>query len=214
MRFLAKLIYYFPYLFLGHLIGDYVLQNSYIAARKGKDIRVLGLHVLLVYLSQLLVIVGINFDSYEFIVVSLMGVTHFGIDYLKLSCKNRFCRTWYYYILDQLMHATTLLIASFFMDVQPFFNRTLTVMFSISIFNGYFISILVYFILSNGNYKRDYIGYLLRMLAPFFYFLNIYYFIIYALICLVFISLHFSKANLLNYLLTFISTIILMEVML
>ena len=214
MRFLDKVAYYFPYFFLGHLIGDYVLQNGYIAAKKGKDLRVLGLHILLVYISQLLVLIGKQFGLREFTVVSCLGVVHFGIDYLKFLCKGKFCRTWYYYIIDQMMHMATLLLSTQFINVQPFLNRTFVVVLSISIFNGYFLSILVHFIVSNGIYKRDYVGYLFRMVAPLFYFFNVYSFIIYALSCLILITLRFSKSNLLNYLLTFISTIILMEVML
>lgn len=214
MRFLDKVAYYFPYFFLGHLIGDYVLQNGYIAAKKGKDLRVLGLHIFLVHVSQLFVLFGKHFGFREFIVVSSLGVVHFGIDYLKFLCKDKFCRTWYYYIIDQMMHMATLLLSTQFVNVQPFLNRTFVVVLSISIFNGYFLSILVHFIVSNGIYKRDYVGYLFRMLAPLFYFFNVYSFIIYALSCLILITLRFSKSNLLNYLLTFISTIILMEVML
>lgn len=214
MRLLDKIAYYFPYFFLGHLIGDYVLQNGYIAAKKGKDIRVLGIHILLVYISQLVVLFGKDFSFREIIVVSFLGVSHFGIDYLKFLCKYKFCRTWYYYIIDQMMHMATLLLSTQFVSVQPFLNRTFTVIVSIAIFNGYFLSILVHFIVSNGIYKRDYVGYLFRMLAPLFYFWNIYSFFIYALISLILITLRFSKTNLLNYLFTFISTIILMEVML
>lgn len=214
MRILGRLIYYFPYFFLGHLIGDYVLQNSYIATKKGNDIRVLRLHILLVYLSQLLILFGKNFVFREVIVVSLVGLVHFGIDYLKFLCKNWFCKTWYYYVIDQLMHLFTLLIATQYVNVQPFLDRTFVVVLSVSIFNGYFLSILVHLILSNGIYKRDYLGYLLRMLAPFFYFLNVYSFIIYALVFLILIKWHPSKSNLFNYLLTIASTIILMEVML
>ncbi|MCX7653658.1 MAG: DUF3307 domain-containing protein [Fervidobacterium sp.] len=206
--------HYFPYFFFGHLVGDYVLQNSYIAAKKGKDIRVLLLHTVLVFTAQLLVIVGKGFGLQEFIVVLLMSLLHFGIDYLKFLCKTEFCKTWYYYVFDQLLHLTTLFLATQFVNVQPFLSRTIAVIFSTSIFNGYFLSILVHFIFSNGVYKRDYMGYILRMLAPFIYILNIYFFVIYAGICFTVVCLRFSKSNLLNYLLTVFSTMILMEVML
>ncbi|MFN4223535.1 MAG: DUF3307 domain-containing protein, partial [Fervidobacterium nodosum] len=99
-------------------------------------------------------------------------------------------------------------------DVQPFLERFFVVILSVAVFNGYFLSILVHFITSNGIYKRDYVGYLMRMVAPIFYILNIYAFVIYALACLILVTIKPSKSIILNYLTTIVSTIILLEVML
>lgn len=211
-------MYLFPYFFFGHLIGDYVFQNSYIAAKKGKDLRVLVFHIGLVALSQLLVIMGKGFAKREFLAVLILGVMHFLIDFLKFLCKKSFCQTWYYYLFDQLLHITSLIIAISIVSnpaqLQLFLPRTLAVVLSVSLFDGYFISILTHFITSNGIYKRDHMGYLLRMMGPFFYIFSIYLFVLYSLAWLVVLIYKFSKSSLLNYIFTIISTIMLLEVML
>lgn len=215
-------MYLFPYFFLGHLIGDYVLQNSYIAARKGKDLKVLIFHIFLVFMSQLLVIVGKGFTMEHFISVFLsivfLSLIHFFIDMLKYLCKKSFCRTWYYYLFDQLLHVLSLIVIILLMtnlgEYQLLIPRTLAVLLSVSVFNGYFLGILTHFIISSGAYKRDYIGYALRMISPFFYIINIYAYMIYALFCLAVLIYRYSKSNLLNYIFTLILTIILLEVML
>ncbi|MFN6991946.1 MAG: DUF3307 domain-containing protein, partial [Fervidobacterium sp.] len=111
---MEQLKQFFPYFFLGHLIGDYVLQNSYIAAKKGKDLKVLIFHIFLVFISQLLVIVGKGFTMEHFISVflsiMLLSFIHFLIDMLKFLCKKSFCRTWYYYLFDQLLHVLSLTV--------------------------------------------------------------------------------------------------------
>ncbi len=216
MRTLESIKHLFPYLFLGHLVGDYVLQNSYIAMKKNKDIRVLLLHTAIVFLSQLFFISGKDLTLKSFGAILMLSVVHFFIDTGKFLCKKRFCQTWYYYLIDQSFHVVTLLITAIYLGktAQPFFNRFFVVLLSVALFNGYFLSILVHFITSKGIYKRDYMGYLMRMVAPIFYILNIYAFVIYALACLIFVIVKPSKSIILNYLATIVSTIILLEVML
>ncbi|ANE41840.1 hypothetical protein JM64_07660 [Fervidobacterium ngatamarikiense] len=208
----------FPYLFLGHLFGDYFLQISYIAANKSKNLKVLGLHIILVFLSQVLFIVGKNFDAQSLTMIGILSGIHFLIDLLKFLCKKKFCNTWYYYLFDQSLHvASLLLISSQLTYLEPFLPRTLAVLLSVMIFNGYFVSILVHLITSRGKYQRDYIGYALRMIAPIVYLLNPLFLIIYALFCLIPVfkfNKRGFKFNILNYITTIVSTIILMGVML
>jgi hypothetical protein len=215
VNILDKVFYIFPYFFLGHLFGDYVIQTNYIAAYKGKSLKVLTLHILLVFCSQTIFLLGKGFALKELLVVIALSLTHFSIDLVKFLCKKTFCKKWYYYLFDQFLHIITLVIAStYFSNVQPFLNRTLAVVLAVSIFNGYFLSILVHFLISNGIYKRDYLGYFLRMSAPVFYIANIYLFIIYVLFCLLLIVQKSKESYILNYILTVISTVVLMEVML
>lgn len=208
----------FPYLFLGHLFGDYVLQTSYIAAHKSKSLKVLGFHIFLVFASQLMFIVGKNFSFQVLGLICLLTVLHFLIDFLKFSCKNKFCTTWYYYLIDQSFHMLSLVfVGSLMTPVEPYLPRTVAVVLSVMIFNGYFVSILVHLLTSNGMYKRDYIGYVLRMAAPAIYIINPFLLVIYAVFCLipvVKIKRRGSMFNVLNYILTIFSTIILMGVML
>ncbi|AFG34175.1 Protein of unknown function (DUF3307) [Fervidobacterium pennivorans DSM 9078] len=208
----------FPYLFLGHLFGDYVLQVSYIATNKSKDLKVLGLHTVLVFFSQVLFIVGKNFSIKSLTMIGLLSGIHFLIDLLKFLCKKKFCNTWYYYLFDQSLHVLSLLfISSQLTHLEPVLPRTLVVLLSVMIFNGYFVSILVHLITSNGKYQRDYIGYALRMIAPIVYLLNPLFLIIYALFCLIPVfkfKKRGSKFNMLSYIITTVSTMILMGVML
>ncbi|WP_448375233.1 DUF3307 domain-containing protein [Fervidobacterium sp.] len=205
----------FPYLFLGHLFGDYVLQTNYIAAKKSKNMKVLFLHIFLVFLSQLFFLIGKNFGVFSIFIIFALSFVHLSIDLLKFYCKKRFCMTWYYYLIDQSMHITSLLLTGLFLKpLQPIFPRTLVVILSVMIFNGYFVSILSHLITSNGKYTRDYIGYGLRMIAPVLYYFSRYSLIVYAFFCIFVLFKQPTKFNVLNYIFTIISTIILMEVML
>jgi len=205
----------FPYLFLGHLFGDYVLQTNYIAARKSKSLKVLRLHIFLVLLSQLFFLMGNNFCLVQFSLVLLLSVIHLSIDLLKFYCKKRFCITWYYYIIDQAMHISSLIFIGLFIGpLQPILLRTLSVILSVMIFNGYFVGILSHLITSNGRYTRDYIGYVLRMAAPILYYIAPYLMLVYATLLIAVLFKKNTAFNILNYIFTIFSTIILMEVML
>ncbi|MGQ9855809.1 MAG: DUF3307 domain-containing protein [Fervidobacterium sp.] len=205
----------FPYLLFGHLFGDYVLQTGYIAAKKSKDIKVLGIHIVLILVSQLVFVFGKGFGVKEFIVIAMLSGIHFLIDLIKFHCKTVFCNSWKYYLIDQSFHLSSLIFVATFLDkVVPFLPRTVVSIGAVMIFNAYFIGILSHLIARNGTYKRDYIGYFMRMVAPVTYFISLWSFLIYALLCGYLISKKRSMFNLLNYVFTIISTVILLEVML
>ncbi|MGB4262956.1 MAG: DUF3307 domain-containing protein [Fervidobacterium sp.] len=223
MRDLKTLWYIFPYFFLGHLVGDYILQNSYIAARKSKDLKVLLLHVFLIFASQLVFSLGKGFGLVQLLFVVLLSVLHFLIDFGKYKCKNGFCSTWWYYLIDQCLHLLSFLFVMVpFSDVDFFLNRNLVVVLCVMIFNAYFISFLVHFITSNGVYKRDYLGYLFRMVAPVLYYFSPIVFIVYEVLIFlpVWKAIKHSKSKsitlsvTLNYVFTLFASIILTGVML
>lgn len=113
----------FPYLFLGHLFGDYVLQTGYIAAKKSKDIKVLGIHIGLLFLSQLVFVFGEGFGIKHFLAIAMLSGIHFLIDLIKFHCKTAFCNSWKYYLIDQLFHLLSLLsVAPFFRQSSPIFT--------------------------------------------------------------------------------------------
>jgi len=223
VRALNSLWYIFPYFFLGHLVGDYMLQNGYIAARKSKDLRVLLLHITLICISQLVFLLGRGFGVLQFIFVLLLSAFHFLIDFGKYKCKRNFCNTWWYYLLDQVFHILSFFVVMVpFSSVDFFLSHDLVVVLSVMLFNGYFISILVHFITSDGIYKRDYLGYLFRMVAPVLYYVSTTVFFIYAAIMLLFVwrivkrskSKSIISSVIINYILTLSSSIILTGVML
>jgi hypothetical protein len=158
---------------------------------------------------------GNNFGLVQFGLVLLLSVIHLSIDLLKFYCKKRFCITWYYYIIDQAMHISSLIFIGLFIgSLQPILPRTLSVILSVMIFNGYFVGILSHLITSNSRYTRDYIGYALRMAAPILYYKAPYLMFVYAAMLIAVLFKKKTAFNILNYIFTVFSTIILMEVML
>lgn len=207
----------FPYFFLGHLFGDYVFQTGYIARYKSNKLLVLVEHVFIVFLCQLASLAGRGFGATQlFSVVALSGV-HMGVDLVKKKCKTEFCRSWIYYLVDQGLHVLSFIpFMFFFRDVAFFVPRTVAVVASVMVFNGYFIGILVHLMTSDKEYRRDYVGYVLRMLAPVLYLLGTRYFLVYAVAMMV-VTVRYSKKKksvLFDYLFSVTSTIILLEVML
>ncbi len=177
------------YLIFGHLIGDYVLQNSYIARYKNSRRFVLLVHVLLVMLSHEIVLIGSVFKFQYLVGIFTLGTIHLIIDTVKFRFKqSKFFGGWLYYVLDQFLHLISMIIVlPFFNGVKPFISITIASVSTLAIFNAYFVGILAHFMYGNGIYKRDYFGYLLRSLFPVFYVFNFKFFLIYSIIYLVYI---------------------------
>ncbi len=160
------------HLYLGHLVGDFVLQNGYIAKNKERRFGVLIFHVLLVGLSHVLFLLpGIN--SSVMIVVGLIVVAHFFIDLLKvkLSLKYGWVKKVGYYLFDQLLHLITIIVASIYLQAGSFWiSDSMVLLLILAVLDAYVFGILAYigFGYKNSNYySRDWIGYLFRGSSPF-----------------------------------------------
>ncbi len=177
------------YLIFGHLIGDYVLQNSYIASYKNSRRFVLLIHILLVILSHEIVLIGNVFKIQYLVGIFTVGTLHLLIDTLKFRFKQtKFFGTWIYYVLDQLFHLLSMLIVlPFFNGINPFIDIKVASVGTLAIFNAYFVGILVHFMYGNGIYKRDYFGYLLRATFPILYIFSVKFFLFYSLFYLFYI---------------------------
>lgn len=154
-------------LFLGHLIGDYVLQTNFIAKYKNQKISVLMIHILIIFLSTSLIILPKTLKS--FLALILLSVIHFFIDIIKFKMnKNHFFQTTFYYILDQLMHFSSLIIISYFIENNGFLlDNRISLILSLAVFNSFFIGILSSFVYGSiKTYKRDITGYILRGCIP------------------------------------------------
>ena len=116
-------------LWLGHLFGDYVLQNGYIAKRKERNLGVLLIHVMLVGASHLLFFLP-SFNGNILAAVGFVVAAHFLIDYSKFRLsKFQWVSTPWYYLFDQGLHISTLLIvAPLIAYQQAFFNGRLSLM--------------------------------------------------------------------------------------
>ncbi len=84
-------------LLLCHLVGDYVLQNDFIAKTKGENIYHLFVHCTL-YCLPFLICFGLVWQ------LAVIFVTHIAIDILKARYKK------INYITDQILHYIVVLI--------------------------------------------------------------------------------------------------------
>ena len=115
---------YIILLILAHYIGDYALQNSYIAAFKSKDNYVLFAHCaiwtfVMTVVSNWIGLVDIHSSSDIIIVVFVLLIPHIIIDYIKgyqrLWCSSSFCEkvgltgehTLY---IDQFLHLVQIIV--------------------------------------------------------------------------------------------------------
>jgi len=106
-------------LILGHLAGDYALQTDYMAAGKGKSLKVLSSHVLVYVLTiwaafwlyALLYQPGLALKTATLLSLAALFILHWLQDFLKSRLRN--CSKQIYY-LDQVMHLTVLYIYRIF----------------------------------------------------------------------------------------------------
>lgn len=207
----------FIHLFLGHLVGDYVLQNKFIASYKQKKLKVLLMHIILIFFSQVSFFSGKDFNINSIYIISFVTLVHFFIDFFKYKNNNKqFFKSPKYYLIDQLMHIFTLFLASIF-STQTFFYipDKLAVILISAIFNAYFLGIYTFILKNNvSEYKRDIVGYIVRGLCPVFYIFGPIVYSVYTLLT-GFFSLYFLKSyQVISWALSIISTIIFMEVLL
>lgn len=206
----------FFHLLLGHLFGDFVLQNKFIASNKSKNVKVLLLHVFFIFMSQIAFLFGKDLNIVSIYGVFIITISHFFVDFIKFKNNDKnFSKTANYYLLDQLLHILTLILVSFFITQNHFYiPLKVTVIISSVIFNAYFLGIYS-FSLENDikEYKRDLIGYIIRGCSPIFYFLGPVVYSFYTLVTGVF-SLYFLKRyQVISWALSIISTIIFLEVL-
>ena len=101
------------FIFMAHMVGDYLFQSDYLAGNKGKDNYLLLAHSILYSVGVMLVayIIGVELTLVKLLVLSII---HFPVDYIKargittkyMSSKNAL-------VLDQVIHYTTLLFVIF-----------------------------------------------------------------------------------------------------
>lgn len=70
-------------LLLSHFIGDYALQNDYIAINKGKDNYVLAAHVATWTFVVSIVAVFLKLNISSELIVCLLFIPHYTMDYIK-----------------------------------------------------------------------------------------------------------------------------------
>lgn len=93
-------------LILSHFIGDYALQNDYIALNKGKDNYVLFAHVAIWTFTLSATAIYLKLPITAPSIIGILLIPHFIIDYIKarnlLWCKSM--KPTYSLYVDQLLH--------------------------------------------------------------------------------------------------------------
>lgn len=97
---------------LAHLAGDFTMQTDSISKNKSASIRGLAVHAGIVVLLQAGFLCAYGLKGALLGVVS--GLIHFGLDFLKETMgKNIGARFWYY-LFDQLLHITVIVLLTLF----------------------------------------------------------------------------------------------------
>lgn len=79
---------FFAYFLVGHLIGDFFLQNNYIAKYKNTNRLVLIVHVCLVFISTAILFYPFLNHRSVFIALLINAVVHLFADYLKVEAEK------------------------------------------------------------------------------------------------------------------------------
>jgi Protein of unknown function (DUF3307) len=95
-------VYYFTKLFLAHLLSDYFLQGRSWSFKKSTKSSVLYVHILITC-----VVVSVLVPHWQIIV--FVTVTHFLIDYLKISFGKG---SIFWFLVDQFLHLFVLFISA------------------------------------------------------------------------------------------------------
>ncbi|KAF2955045.1 DUF3307 domain-containing protein [Marinitoga sp. 38H-ov] len=189
----------FYYFLFAHLIGDYVFQTSYIAKYKNSKINVLVLHISIIFISMFLLLLPSSLRLINFLLIISLTLIHFLIDILKYKNRtNKSFNSHTYYILDQVMHFSSLILISLlYKPKNMLISFEYTKLFAIGLFNAYFISLLFYMIDGFSKpYKRDYLGYFFRFSLPFIKFYSDILFLIFSfLFVLISIFIFFKKED-------------------
>ncbi|ABR30203.1 hypothetical protein SU69_01735 [Thermosipho melanesiensis] len=206
----------FIHLFLGHLFGDYVFQTKWIATKKQKEIKVLLVHILIIFLSQVFFYLGRGFNLKILFCLLILSTVHFFIDLIKfINNEKTFFKSHTYYLIDQLLHFISLFIVTTFIPPNSFFfPKKLSVILISAVFNAYFLGIYSFFLKNNKIYQRDLLGYIIRGSFPIFYLFGLTTYSIYTLVTGVYSIYFLKKHQVISWALSTIFTMIFLEVML
>lgn len=154
----------FLLLLLAHLIADFVLQTNKMVIQKNSidvKIRYKGLFkhslIFFIFSFELLSFVG-SIDYVRSIGILLLSVSHFMVDWLKVSLKDKF-REVYLFVGDQILHI--FLILFFVICFEPdiafelaFLDKTLIILSGIIILTS-FTNLFIHITLSSINLKIE-----------------------------------------------------------
>ena len=100
----------FLYLFLGHLVADYLLQPSSLVAWKHRSLNGVAVHASIHVLVTTLLLYLYSGRAEVFFVALLIGIMHFFIDSIKASHDQKSKHPKIAYWVDQCAHYLSLVI--------------------------------------------------------------------------------------------------------
>ena len=112
----------FGYLVLAHLIADFILQPTKLVKWKMKSVWGTLIHVSIHFTVNLILLLPIILNGYLWLILIILGICtiHFFIDLAKINYALRHDQKVHPFILDQLLHLLTILVADFFLSTHTF----------------------------------------------------------------------------------------------
>jgi len=104
------------YLIFSHLLGDFVFQTERLVLYKMRSIKGILLHVLIHFMVGNIVLLPFILNGYDWLIGVNFGICffHFWIDYAKINYDLKHDKKVKPFVLDQLLHFFTILVAYFF----------------------------------------------------------------------------------------------------
>lgn len=142
---------FFLILFLGHIIGDFYLQNTAMARGKLNKPKCFILHTVLYSLAIFLVCIPIWNCEYILPIV-MLSISHAAIDGMKAvinrgkllsTCVNR---DMIFFLIDQFLHVVCIVIVSIYMTKEAFLittNRTVSWLIHLNVDYIFVIKLLI-----------------------------------------------------------------------
>lgn len=106
------------YLIFSHLLGDFVFQPERLVAYKMRSIKGVLLHVTIHFILGNLVLLPFIVNGYEWLIGLNFGICffHFLIDQAKINYDLKHDNKVQPFVIDQLLHLLTILVAYFFIS--------------------------------------------------------------------------------------------------
>jgi len=136
-----------PYLILAHLLGDFVFQPTRLVMWKIKSKKGVLVHVLVHFFTMIVILSPFIWVGYYEVILAALGISfiHFWIDEAKINFDLKHDTKVLPFLIDQLLHITTIAIAVAFMSSFTFiFPKTTVFAIYTDINTINFVSFLVF----------------------------------------------------------------------
>lgn len=169
-------------LFVAHILADFVFQTNALIRAKREGMKGQFAHATVV--TSLLILLLFPYLSYPlaWLLIFMVGATHFLQDILKISTEKNFKKKWSTlpFFMDQLVHGLVLLLVWLLLtdlhvtprtglEAKLFFNEDLSMLAVFLLLISFVFDIVIFQFQrtpkKSQSYRRDYQSMLLRLLA-------------------------------------------------